>query len=74
MKQPNKRKALSAELVAEISLGRRILCIRGQRVLLDADLAELYGVATKVLNQAVNRNQGRFPTDFAFQLNQDEKA
>jgi len=42
--------------------------MREQRVILDADLAEMYGVATKVLNQAVKRNLARFPKDFAFQL------
>jgi hypothetical protein len=46
--------------------------IRGEKVLLDADLAELYGVATKVLNQAVKRNAERFPVDFMFQLTRDE--
>ncbi len=46
----------------------RIYHIRGQRVLLDEDLAELYGVPTKVLNQAVPRNMKRFPRDFMFQL------
>jgi hypothetical protein len=45
-----------------------ILNIRNQKVILDADLAELYGVPTKVFNQAVKRNFDRFPTDFAFQL------
>jgi len=52
---------------------RSILTIRGQRVMLDADLAELYGVATKVLNQAVKRNPQRFPEDFVFHLSLDEK-
>lgn len=51
-----------------------ILQLRRQRVLLDADLARLYGVTTKVLNQAVKRNAERFPTDFMFQLTADEKA
>lgn len=50
----------------------KIYEIRGQRVMLDRDLAELYGVATKVLNQAVKRNIKRFPTDFMFQLSKDE--
>ena len=50
----------------------RILLLRGQKVLLDADLAELYGVATKALNQAVKRNEERFPDDFMFQLNELE--
>ena len=46
--------------------------IRGQKVLLDTDLAELYGVEPRVLNQATKRNIGRFPPDFMFQLTQDE--
>jgi hypothetical protein len=46
----------------------KILIVRGQRVLLDTDLAGLYGVTTKAFNQAVRRNQARFPPDFAFQL------
>lgn len=52
---------------------QRILLLRGQRVMLDADLAELYGVATKVLNQAVKRNVDRFPEDFTFRLTPEEK-
>jgi len=51
---------------------RGILLIRGQKVILDADLAELYGVPTKVLIQAVKRNLGRFPPDFIFQLTPEE--
>jgi len=50
----------------------RILCIREQRVILDFHLAELYGVSTKVLNQAVRRNIMRFPADFMFQLTAEE--
>lgn len=53
---------------------RRILVIRGQKVMIDADLAELYGVPTKALNQAVKRNAERFPADFMFQLSAVEKA
>ncbi|HYS90759.1 MAG TPA: ORF6N domain-containing protein [Bradyrhizobium sp.] len=49
-----------------------VVAIRGERVLLDADLAELYGVGTKVLNQAVKRNLDRFPADFMFQLTPEE--
>jgi len=45
-----------------------IVRVRGQRVILDADLARLYGVTTGALNQAVRRNAERFPEDFAFQL------
>lgn len=55
-------------------IGSRILTLREQRVMLDADLAELYGVATKVLVQAVKRNLARFPADFMFQLNGEEFA
>jgi hypothetical protein len=51
-----------------------IMIFRGQRVLLDADLASLYGVEVKVLNQAVKRNAPRFPGDFCFQLNAAEHA
>lgn len=53
---------------------RMILIIRGQRVILDAELAALYGVTTKTFNQAVKRNTKRFPTDFLFQLNTDEAS
>lgn len=49
-----------------------ILLIRGQRVMLDRELATLYGVPTKVLNQAVRRNIARFPDDFMFQLSDEE--
>ncbi len=52
----------------------RILSIRGLNVILDADLAELYGVETRALNQAVRRNADRFPEDFAFRLTTDEFA
>ena len=57
-----------------VRIESRILLIRNQRVMMDADLAELYGVATKALNQAVKRNAARFPTDFMFQLTPAEKA
>jgi hypothetical protein len=52
----------------------RVLLLRGQRVMLDADLAELYGVTTKRLNEQVKRNTDRFPGDFMFQLTVAEKA
>ena len=51
---------------------QNILLIRGHRVMLDTDLAKLYGVPTKVLNQAVKRNTTRFPADFMFQLTSEE--
>ena len=49
-----------------------ILTVRGQRVILSPDLAEIYGVQTRALNQAVKRNQDRFPSDFAFRLTRAE--
>ncbi len=55
-------------------LAGRILTLRGQRVVLDADLARLYGVPTKRFNEAVKRNSARFPKDFAFQLTAGEFA
>ena len=55
------------------SVTHRILLIRGVKVMLDADLAELYGVPTKALNQAVKRNLMRFPVDFMFKLSREEK-
>ena len=58
--------------VTEEAIENRILLIRGKKVLLDADLAELYGVQTKALNQAVKRNMARFPEDFMFALNEQE--
>jgi ORF6N domain len=53
-------------------IGRSILMLRGQRAILDAELAALDGVATKVLNQAVKRNAERFPEDFMFRLTRTE--
>ena len=53
---------------------RVIYFIRGEKVMLDSDLAELYEVQTKALNQAVRRNRDRFPADFMFQLTKDEVA
>jgi len=53
-------------------IASRILLVRGQKVLLDADLADLYGVPTGVLVQAVKRNRERFPPDFMFELTEQE--
>jgi ORF6N domain len=64
---------LRVNLVRRDAVESRILTIRGQRVMLDTDLAELYGVATKALNQQVMRNIRRFPADFMFRLTRDEK-
>lgn len=55
-------------LIPATRIERRILLLRGQKVMLDFDLAELYGVETRALNQAVKRNLERFPEDFMFQL------
>ena len=56
----------------EENIHQRILTIRRHRVMLDEDLAELYGIPTKVFNQAVQRNAERFPDDFMFQLSREE--
>lgn len=60
-------KSIAVEVIAT-----RILGIRGKKVMLDRDLAKLYGVAAKVLNQVVKRNIRRFPSDFMFQLSWEE--
>lgn len=62
----------STEVIPAERIERSILLIRGQKVMLDSDLAELYGVATRVLVQAVQRNRERFPEDFMFQLTKEE--
>ncbi len=54
------------------TIQNKILLIRNQQVMLDRDIAELYGVETRILNQAVKRNMERFPDEFCFQLNKDE--
>jgi hypothetical protein len=54
------------------SIKTKIYTIRGMQVMLDSDLAELYGVETKNLNRAVNRNSDRFPANFMFQLSEEE--
>jgi len=59
-------------LVAVKRIESRILLARGKRVMLDSDLAELYGVPTHRLNEQVKRNRKRFPADFVFQLNHQE--
>ncbi len=53
---------------------QRILLIRGEKIIVDADLAEFYGVPTKRLNEQVKRNKARFPDDFMFQLSAEEKS
>lgn len=64
---PNSSRKLTTD-----QLGRLIYEIRGQRVMLDSDLATIYGVETKALNRAVKRNRDRFPKDFVFQLSSRE--
>ncbi len=61
-------------LVPAERIERSILVIRGQKVIMDADLARLYGAETGVLNRAVKRNHERFPKDFMFQLSEKEYA
>ncbi len=60
------------EIIPQEIIRQKILLIRGQKVMLDKELAELYGVETKALNRAVKRNIERFPADFMFQLTKDE--
>jgi hypothetical protein len=63
------RKRAGSEIIVE---EETILTIRGHKVMLDSDLAALYGVTTKAFNQAVKRNKDRFPRDFMFRLNVEE--
>jgi hypothetical protein len=62
------------KLASRKRIEETILVVRGQRVILDTDLAHLYGVTTKRLNEQVKRNRNRFPEDFMFQLTSKEKA
>ena len=62
----------SSDLIIQERITRSIHFIRNQKVMMDSDLAEMYGVETKVLNQAVKRNMDRFPEDFMFQLTNEE--
>lgn len=59
-------------VVSDARLEQKIYYVRGKKIMFDSDLAELYGVKTKVLNQSVRRNRTRFPADFMFQLNRQE--
>ena len=58
--------------MSAIEIQRRIYLIRDQKVMLDKDLAEIYGITTKRLNEQVKRNHSRFPVDFMFQLTKEE--
>jgi phage regulator Rha-like protein len=62
------------DLIPMERIESRIYLIRGQKVMLDRDLAELYGVSTKRLNEAVKRNSARFPAEFMFRLSEGEKS
>lgn len=64
--------ASMSSLIPVERVEQRILLIRGEKVLLDSDLADLYGVKTKIINKAVGRNRERFPGDFVFQLTEEE--
>lgn len=66
------KKPSTGLLIANDDIQRSVHVVRGQRVMLDFDLARLYGVRTAALNQAVRRNVDRFPDDFAYQLTQQE--
>jgi phage regulator Rha-like protein len=68
------RRAVVPQPVTLDVVQNRIHLIRGQKVMLDAELAALYGVGTKILNKAVQRNPSRFPVDFMFQLTPQEVA
>jgi len=61
-----------AELILQESILQKIFIIRGKKVMIDRDLAKLYGVQTKVLLQGIKRNRERFPSDFMFQLTKEE--
>jgi hypothetical protein len=64
--------AVDADVILIDQIEPRIVTVRDQNVLLDKDLAAMYGTSKKALNQAVNRNLGRFPGDFLFQLTEEE--
>ena len=68
----SKSKRALMKIIPDETIIRRIYIFRGQKLMVDRDLAELYGIETKVLNQAVKRNIERFPKDFMFQLNVKE--
>ena len=63
---------MNKKIIPVAHIAQRILYLRGQQVMLSQDLAALYGVAVKALNQAVKRNASRFPSDFVFQLTSEE--
>ena len=66
------RNQKEVQVIGILDIQRRIMPVRGVQVMLDRDLAALYGVETRALNQAVRRNIGRFPEDFMFQLSKED--
>jgi hypothetical protein len=66
------KKSDTRNIISLAAIESRIFALRGHRVMLDRDLAELYGVETRALNQAVKRNADRFPDDFSFKLTLEE--
>ena len=62
----------NAQTIDHADISSRIITLRRQKMILDADLARIYRVETKTLNKAVKRNRARFPADFCFQLTQEE--
>jgi hypothetical protein len=64
---------MKTALIPTETIEKRILFLRGKKVMIDSDLAELYGVETRILKQVVKRNRKRFPEDFMFQLTKSER-
>jgi hypothetical protein len=71
---PIKQSSVGTRALVPVVVEHRIAMARGHKVMLDSDLAELYGVQTRVLVQAIKRNLNRFPADFMFQLSRQESA
>jgi len=73
MRRDETQSAMQQAVIPTDRIDHSIVLIRGLKVILDTDLAELYGVSTKAFNQAIKRNKARFPSDFMFRLTQEEK-
>lgn len=71
-KKMKKKRSATLNIIPNERVIKRIFLVRGKKVMFDSDLAEMYGVETRVLNQAVKRNKERFPEDFMFQLSLGE--
>lgn len=73
MKRSEKKKFIHKRFIATFELlEKKIFILRGKKIMIDTDLAALYGVQVKILNQSVKRNSERFPEDFMFQLSSEE--